>query len=359
MRLSDYTDRLEFDQLGLQIAKAAAVACLAYINEAASPLDVAKSKYPDDRDVQLIVRAATSPASMTVSGWASQLVQTAAVADFNYFLGSSAVASLFPAGQQYRYDGNGALSVSGLSVNVANAAFVLEGGAIPVRQDTFTSKLLAPRKIATICVYNRELFKHSLPNIELAMRSVMSENIGLAADKAALDAVAGDATRPAGLLNGISTLTPTPPAAVPTPALAMEMDIANMLAQVMAVAGNSPVYFIASPKQAAALRLWGNADFNTNVLVSTALADRTVVCVAANAIASACDPIPRFMVSEQSALHMSDTPAEIGAVGSPPVVAAPVRSLFQTDSIGLRAIWECSWTLRNAAGLAYINLVNW
>jgi hypothetical protein len=43
---------------------------------------------------------------------------------------------------------------------------------------------------------------------------------------------------------------------------------------------------------------------------------------------------PRFDVSDQATLHLEDTtPLAIGTAGAPATVAAPVRSLFQTDSM--------------------------
>jgi hypothetical protein len=54
---------------------------------------------------------------------------------------------------------------------------------------------------------------------------------------------------------------------------------------------------------------------------------------------SATGDEPRFDVSDQAVLHMEDTaPTAIGTAGTPTVVAAPVRSLWQTDSIGIRML---------------------
>jgi hypothetical protein len=69
---------------------------------------------------------------------------------------------------------------------------------------------------------------------------------------------------------------------------------------------------------------------------------------------------PRFDVSDQATLHLDDTtPLAIGTAGSPNTVAAPVRSLFQTDSMALRMIMPMNWTLRRTGTVAWTQSVTW
>jgi hypothetical protein len=65
---------------------------------------------------------------------------------------------------------------------------------------------------------------------------------------------------------------------------------------------------------------------------------------------------PRFEISDQATLHMEDTtPLPIVDGGVP---AAPVRSLWQTDSLGLRLIMPMNWIMRRPVA-ALINGVTW
>ena len=124
------------------------------------------------------------------------------------------------------------------------------------------------------------------------------------------------------------------------------------------VAANGPVFFIASPKQAARMRFSSQLkDFE--VFASSALADKTVIAIAQNCLVSAIDPALRFERASEATLHMETVPAQVGTVGSPNVVAAPLTSLWQTDKIGLKVRMEVSWALRSATGLAFMNAVNW
>jgi hypothetical protein len=54
----------------------------------------------------------------------------------------------------------------------------------------------------------------------------------------------------------------------------------------------------------------------------------------------------------------STSPQPIGSVGSPPTVAAPTRSAFQTDTILIRLIMPAAWALR-APAVAWVQGVTW
>jgi hypothetical protein len=75
---------------------------------------------------------------------------------------------------------------------------------------------------------------------------------------------------------------------------------------------------------------------------------------------SATGDAPSFVASDQATLHMEDTtPLAIGTAGTPNTVAAPVRSLFQTDSIGIRMTMDLNWALRRAGVVAFVSSVTW
>src|SRR5262245_33748607 len=57
------------------------------------PLEVAKARWPQDRDTELILRAAVSPATIPTSGWASTLAETS-VADFLMGMGPASAGSM-------------------------------------------------------------------------------------------------------------------------------------------------------------------------------------------------------------------------------------------------------------------------
>src|SRR4029077_14225875 len=72
-----------------------------------------------------------------------------------------------------------------------------------------------------------------------------------------------------------------------------------------------------------------------------------VICLDAADFVSVSGDNPRFEVSDTATLHMEDTsPAQIGTAGAPAVLAGPVQSMFQTDSMALRLILPMNWTMR-------------
>jgi hypothetical protein len=231
---------------------------------------------------------------------------------------------------------------------------VQEGGTVPVQQLSFSSGVtLAPRKFLALAVFSREIFQHSVPSIEAIVRAVLSESVGLALDAAMFSSTAGDASRPPGLLVGLSAI-----GAATVGDWSMVNDFESLAGAVAPVSANSPLIFVASPKQAARARFSSQLR-DTEVFSSSALPDKEILCIASNCLISAISPEPKFELSTEATVVMDTAPAVLGAVGTPPIVGAPARSLFQTDMISLRMSFEMSWGLRSTTGLQFISAANW
>ena len=57
---------------------------------------------------------------------------------------------------------------------------------------------------------------------------------------------------------------------------------------------------------------------------------------------------------------MEDTsPEAISTAGSPNVVAAPIRSFFQTDSMGVRMVMDVSWKMVRSGMVRWIDGTSW
>jgi hypothetical protein len=89
-------------------------------------------------------------------------------------------------------------------------------------------------------------------------------------------------------------------------------------------------------------------------IVAPYLAADTIAAVDAAAFASALG-VPDFMTDDNPAIHEQTDPLPLSATGTPNVVAAPTRSLWQTASIGIRTLIDCDWTLRRTGAVAVIN----
>jgi len=119
-------------------------------------------------------------------------------------------------------------------------------------------------------------------------------------------------------------------------------------------APSDPV-FIAAAARALYLATLLPSDFGYPVLASAAVPAARVICVDAGALVPGHGTEARFSSSRDAALHEEDTsPAAIGTPGSPAAVAAPTRSLFQSDAIAIRATLFVGWAVRTG-GVSYVD----
>jgi hypothetical protein len=259
----------------------------------------------------------------------------------------------------FKFDGTaGKIAVPDIVTNATSASFVAENKPIPARSMSFgAGKTLEPRAFKSLTTFSREALSYT--NAETQVRTVLSESVGLSLDAKVFSTDAEVAnTSPAGLL--LDLVGKTPSATTP-PSEALIDDVGDLVAAVAAVAGNSPIILVAAPKQATSLKLFfrgGPPPYE--VLTSSALSAGSVIAIASNCIASVIDDTLRFDVADQAVIVMNDVGSElVAATGGVSVIADPVRSMYQTDSLALRIKFGVNWALRNATGLAFMNSVTW
>lgn len=357
--------------------RAAAVSILSHVTKQ-SPSEVLRDRYGDDEATRavtaiMVTKAATVPANTTLAGWAAELVQTVVLDLFDALLPMSVYPGLSARGGRFTFGRNGIVSLPARSPTPSIAgSFVGQGAAIPVRQGGFTAVTLTPKKMAVISTFTREIAEHSTPSIEGILRQSIQEDTAVSLDTVLLDANAATAIRPAGLRNGVAGLTPTTGGGFN----ALVADLKAMV-NALTVSTNGHIrqaVWIMNPAEALSIsltqNLGGDFPFATDVaagnlltfplLVSAAVPAKQVILVDAADFFSATGDVPRFDVSDQATLHMEDTaPLAIGTAGTPPVVAAPTRSLWQTDTIGIRMILDVNWAMRRAGTVAWVDGVTW
>jgi HK97 family phage major capsid protein len=253
---------------------------------------------------------------------------------------------------------------------VVAGSFVGEGAPIPVRQAQTAAVTIGLKKMAVIVSYSREIGEHSIPAIEGLLRTFISEDTEVAVDTVLVDANAATAIRPAGLRNGVTGLTATTGGGF----AALVGDIKAMISVLAAAnALRNPVW-IMHPTQATSISLTATANgvfpFKAEIdgkmlqgyptIISSTIPAGTLILLDAADFVSVSGDEPRFEVSDQATLHFEDTtPQQIGTVGTPNVVAAPARSMFQTDSLALRMILPMNWIMRRTGVLAWTSAVTW
>jgi hypothetical protein len=328
------------------LARAIVAQANAVLDRNTRAADYAVNAWPNDATVPMVLRAAVNP---TLTTNATTLMPV--TAQFVEALGPlSAAGELVNRGISLTSFGRGTVSVPGFAPG--ESQFVAEGAPIPVEQFASAGPTLLPYKLATILVATAELLDYS--NADTLMRAALTESVAIGLDRVLFSnqaAVAG--LRPAGLLNGIAALTPTAGGGAAQDLMAG--DVGKLLTAIAPLAGSGWLIVAAVP-QAISLqfRLGQRVD---NVVASGALAAGTVIAIAPRAFVSIIEA-PRVDSSIEAVVHMEDTsPAEIGTVAA--VVAAPARSLFQTNSVGLRVISPASWGLRAPGAVAWMSGVTW
>jgi HK97 family phage prohead protease/HK97 family phage major capsid protein len=327
---------------------------------------VLEEKYPGHEPTALITKADATIATTTTSGWASQLVNTATAELVDLLSPFSVYPGLAGKGIKVTFNNNqGAINIPSISTDAALAGgFVLEGDPIPVGRFTTASTSLVPHKFGIITTMSKEAAKYTTPALENVLRRSILRRTAITLDGILLDATAGSTTRPAGLLNGVSAVASGfgggdyEAVISDINALMAPFDTAN--------AGRSMV-LIMHPAQARKLAMmpgpdgtFGWADrfmSQFTVLTSTSATAARLIAVDAEDFATATGDTPQFDVSEQTTLHMSDTPLELVSAGG--TVADPTRSMFQTNSLALRMILPITWKMRRSGMVQWIDGTSW
>lgn len=359
------------------VFRAVTIQTLAHVRKS-SISEARTMSYGDDEVTKgvtdfLVSKAASVPATTTTTGWAAELVQTANYELIESLLPMSVYPGLASAGGKFTFGRNGIISLPSRSPTPTIAgSFVAQGAAIPVRQGAFTAVTLTPKKMAVISTFTREIAEHSTPSIEAMIRQMIQEDTAMAIDSVLLDAVVASTVRPAGLRAGVTVTAATAGGGF----TALTTDIKNLIGALVTASNGqlrNPVW-IMNPAQALSIALTQNAggDFplasdmqngrlmTYPVLQSTAVPAGMIIIVDASDFFSATGDEPNFSVSDQATLHMEDTaPQQLSTVGTTNTVAAPVRSLWQTDSIAIRMILDINWALRRTGTVAWTTAVTW
>jgi len=282
----------------------------------------------------MVLRAAVSPAT-TASTPALAAVATAFLAALT---AQSAGADLLRRGLALRFDGAASISVPGIAV--PSAAFVAEGDAIPTTEaPTSPGARLERHKLAVIASATSEMLRS--PAAEELIKAVLIEATGPALDRALFSAAPAGPDRPAGLLNGIA----------PMPAGANLVDnLVGVTSAVAPVAGNGGIAVITSATLRVGIDLLLPRQPPFVTLVASNLAPGTIIAVALSALVSAVEGSPQIEASTEAIVHMHTEPREDIGGG---IMARPLRSFFQSDTVGLKLRWPISWALRSPQGVAW------
>lgn len=330
---------------------------------------VLDERYPGHEATAMITKADQTIGTTTVSGWASELVQTVNQGFLEALMPFSIYPALRARGIGVNFDGIGTVSLPSRTAGGAGGGFVAEGSPIRVGRITTAAVSMVPKKLGVIVPFSRELAKRSTPAIEALVRQAILEDTGVILDAALIDATAVSTARPAGLLNGVSAAAGGYGGG---DYIAVVNDFKALLAPFYAANAADNITVLMNPAQGLALSMmpgpgpagsigtWAAPLMSRlNIVESTTVTAGRLIAIRNSDFATAMGDAPEFDVSEQATVHMEDTtPLEIVS-GTGPTTADPVRSFYQTATIGVRMLMDISWVMRRTGMVQWINGTTW
>jgi HK97 family phage prohead protease len=318
-------------------------------------------RYPGHETTSLICKSDAPLGTTAGSHFVDDLQQVS----YQGFLDALDGRSVFPSlrgssGLPLNFDNSGTAYIPGVSAGGANGSFFAEGSPMRVGRITTTSGNMTPRKMGVIIPFSREAAKRSTPNLEALVRRRILADSAAILDSHLLDATAEDSVRPGGLLYNISAAASGYGGG---DHVAVKEDFKALLAPFIAAKAAGGITVIMNPSQGLSIAMmdgptnnagWFAGVENRVTLIESehATAGR-LIAVRTEDLATALGA-PEFEVSTQATVHMEDTtPLAISASGATDVT--PVRSFFQTDSMGVRMVLDTNWKMVRSGMVQWID----
>lgn len=323
---------------------------------------VLDERYPGHEATHtLVTRADQTIGTTTVSGWASELMQTVNSGFLQALTGMSIYPRLRDRGVGLSFDGTGTIKLPRRTAGGAGGGFVAEGAPIRVGRITTAAAELTPKKMGVIVPFSRELARRSTPAIEAIVRRAILEDTAAILDAALLDATAVGTARPAGLLNGVAAVANGYGGG---DHVAVKEDFKALLAPFIAANAADNITVIMNPSQALSIAMMDGPDNNAgwfsgissrvNIVESTYATAGRLIAMRNSDFYTAVGDAPEFDINETATVHMEDTtPLELADASA--THADPIRSFFQTATVGVRMLMDVSWVMGRPSMVQWID----
>jgi HK97 family phage major capsid protein/HK97 family phage prohead protease len=307
-------------------------------------------------EVSLALKAAVAPGTVTDATWAAPLVNQNISNDFIGLLRQATVLGKIPNLREVPFNTKVPSQTAG-----GTYGWVGEAKPKPVTKLAFSTETLGISKVAAIIVLTQELIRLSNPKAEELVRADMIAGIAAFLDQQFLDpavaAVAG--INPASITNGAATATAT------TNPLADIMGLINhFVTNNISVDG---LTFVMSPGNALALSFRTNLDgspefpgiglsggsYRGLTFITSGVAGGNVIAMQPQLILYADEGGVSIDASTEASLQMDSAPA------SPADATTVYVSLFQTNSVALRAERYANWKRIGVNSVKYLTGVAW
>lgn len=327
-------------------------------------LEIARKQYPDDAKLHHVLKAAVGAGTTTDPKWAGALVEYQEYAqDFVEFLRPQTIIGRFgqgniPALRQVPFNIRIPAQTSGGSAN-----WVGQGKAKPLTKFDFESITFSFAKVAAIAVLTDELIRFSNPVADALVRNALAEAVIARLDTDFISPSKAEVANvsPASVTNGITAI----------PSTGNPDDDAAAAFGVFVAANlqpNGAVWLMSSTtalalsmrknalgqKEYPEMTLLGGTFQGLPVIVSQYVGSQLVL-VNAPDIYLADDGGVAVDMSREASLEMQSDPTGDSVNGT----GTELVSMFQTNSVAIRAERWINWKRRRTAAVAVISGVNY
>jgi len=341
-----------------------------------SAVDVARRVYSNDPEIEAAVKTTVAGGTTTDSTWASPLAYAALSNEFIDLLRPATILGKLGT----TVNGVSYPSLRRLPFNVklnrktagGTGYWVGQGAPAPVSKQALDQVTMAYTKVAGIQVFSRELARFSSPSAEMLVRDDLRDVLVARLDTDFLDPdkAASAGVNPASITNGVSALT-----TAGTSADNVRTDVIKLMAAFQTSNLNPANLVIVMPntlcmalsvlttslgtKQFPSMGVNGGYLEGIPVIASQYAASgasygNMVVCFDASSIGLADDEEVEIDISTEAALQMLDNPTN-NIDGT----ATSMVSMFQTDSVAVRAGRFINWAKLRSGVVQWFDDVNW
>jgi HK97 family phage major capsid protein len=300
--------------------------------------------------VQYVAKAAQNPAMTTDPSYLGDLLKDSMLDFTDKVYEASILGRLADKSNRFQFEASGkpvhiAYRNNGASVN-AQAGWRVEGQAIRVGALAIASEQLTPKRSGVILTATEEMVEASPTSVmALFERSIIGDTSEMI-DGLAFSATAATATAPGGIAAGVVVANATG-----VTVAQIQADIRAAIVAHMTARSSNNLVWVMNPQRALGLRLLLNAVgapafpelqngtfMGYPVMSSNLIGTDKVYLIDTNRVYIALSQ-PKFMVSREAAIH-EESVAALPINDAAGVAAKPVRSLFQSNSLALRAVYS-------------------
>lgn len=317
--------------------------------------------------VEVVLKAAVVAGDTTSSGWASELVYNQDLAaEFIELLRPMTIIGKITGLTRVPFN----VRMSGQNTG-STAYWVGQGKPIPVSKLGTTEVTLGEAKAAGLVVLTKELVRSSSPSAEMLVRNDLAKSIAEFLDVQFIDASIAEVANvsPASVTYGLTPVAPTGTAAANA-----RTDVQTLFTTFIAAnLDPSKAVWVMTPTTALALGMMQNAlgqpeypNINMNggmwmglpvvtsnsahAVGSPAPEGNMIVLINAPEVLLADDGGITVDASDQASIQMLDNPTNDTTTPT----ATTMTSMFQTDSVAIKAVRHINWKKRRSSAVAYI-----